>query len=96
MRINEARKYDLAGAIDLVDVLRFRCEEFVLRDFVGRTDGDNLAVGDEHRAVFNDAKFAHLRAAAGAGVAGWAAQGQQLRGVREKGCAALIAFGVQV
>src|SRR5664280_1721196 len=62
--VNKAGEYDFAGAIDLVDMHRFRREEFVLRDFVGRTDGDDLVVGDEHRAVFNDTEFAHLRGAA--------------------------------
>ena len=55
--------------------------QFVLRDFVGRADGDDLSIGDEHRAVFDDAQFAHLRAAARAGVA---AQGEELSGVGEQ------------
>ena len=36
-----------------------------VRDFVGRADGDDLAVGDQDCAVFDDAQLAHLRAAAG-------------------------------
>src|ERR1039458_7890419 len=70
MRINEARKYVLTRTIDLVDVLRFRCKEFVLCDFVGRADCGNLSIGDEYRAVFNDAAFAHLAPPVGAAVAG--------------------------
>src|ERR1035437_2389379 len=85
VRVYKAGEYDLAGAIDLVDVCHFRCEELVLGDFVRRTDGDNLSIRDEQRAVFNDAEFAHLRAAPRAGIAGGAAQCQELSGVGEEG-----------
>ncbi len=76
-------EYDLAGAIDLVDMRCFRRQEFVLGDFVGRTDGDDLAVGDKYGAIFDDAEFAHLRAAARAGVA-VATQRQKLRSMDEE------------
>ena len=68
----------------------------MLRDLVRRTDSDDLAVGDEHRAVFDDAEFAHLRAAAWAGVAGRAAQGQELRGMSEKSGGRMLVIGMQI
>jgi hypothetical protein len=96
MGVNKAGKYDIAGAIDLVDVRQFRREEFVLHDLVSRTDGDYLAVGDEHGAVFNDAKFAHLRAAPRAAAGGGATQGQQLRRVGEKSGRRTLIIGMQI
>ena len=94
--VDEPRQHDLARAIDLLNMCCFRREEFVLRNFVGCPNRDNLAVSKEHRAVCYEPEFAHLRAPARAGVARFAAQGQQLRRVGEEHCTAARSSGFGV
>ena len=89
--VNEARKYDIVRAVDFVSF----AGQFVLGDFVSRADGDDLSVGDQHCAVFDDAQLAHLRAATRAGVAGCAAQGQKLRGVDQESGGRGLGVGMQ-
>ncbi len=94
--VHKSGQHDLARAIDFFHVGWLRREELVPGNLVGCAGRDNLAVSDQHRAIFNQPELAHLRAPSRPGIARFAPQSQQLRRVREKYRTAVSSFGFGV
>ena len=65
MRVHESGQDDLSGAIDLDNFFAILLDPRIAQRVFGLADGDNLSADAQHRAVFDDAEFSEIGAAAG-------------------------------